>query len=689
MLCDKGQQGVSLYGINQAAEELGFRTLPLNLKPDDFINEAQLPCILHWQKSHFVVAYKVSRNKVYIADPGKGKVVLKKAEFIENWTQGADSGVALFLQPTDHFYEQEGEVETSSNGLKHIFNQLLRFKSFLYQLGMGALLLSLINLAFPFLTQALIDHGIGNKNIDFLYVILIGQTFLFLSKTLVEFIRGWILVHMGTRVNIAVVSEFLMKLMRLPLSFFARSNIGDVLQRVSDHKKIEEFLTSYSFTTIFSVINLVVFSIIMAIYSVPVFLIFLIGSLLSVAWVTLFLNKRKVLDYREFRELSDNQNAIVQLVTGMPEIKLNNCESNFRWQWERIQGKLYKTQLKSLALEQYQQAGNLFINEGKNIIITFWAAYLVVQGELTLGMMMAITYILGQMNTPIEQVINFIRMGQDAKISMERLMEVQKLKDENSELDVPLSHTVPSGDLELKNLGFQYSRHDNKRVINGLNLVIPHNKTTAIVGASGSGKTTLLKLILKFFQPTEGSINLSGQDLKFVEPAYWRSKCGVVMQDGHVFSDTIAKNIALSNHTPDIKRVIQAAQAANLADEIEALPQGYFTRIGAEGMNLSGGQTQRLLIARAIYKNPEYLFLDEATSALDANNERQIQENLTRVFEQKTVIVVAHRLSTVKNADQIIVLDQGQIAEQGTHEELTRLKGKYYHLVKNQLELGS
>lgn len=686
--CDKSQQGVTLQGINVTAEDLGFRTIPLRLGIDDFMEQAQLPCIIHWQNSHYVVVYKIHKDKVYMADPAKGKIIISRNDFKEFWCKNDDAGVVLFLQPTEKVYQYEEEIQ-STNGLYHILLHFSRFKKFFFQLGIGAMLVSLTNLTLPFLTQALVDHGIGNKDIDFLYIILIGQIFLFISKTSVEFIRGWLLMHMGTRINIAIVSEFLMKLMRLPLSYFARSNLGDVLQRIMDHHKIEEFLTSHSLTTIFSLINLVLFSIIMATYSVHIFLIFFFSSLLSIYWVTLFLNKRKVLDYREFKQLSDNQNAIVEIVSAMPEIKLNNCASSYRWQWEKIQAKLYKTRIKGLALDQYQLAGNLFINEMKNIIITFWAAYLVIEGEITLGMMMAITYILAQMNTPIENLINFIKMGQDAKLSMERLMEVQQLKDEKDEVETQLSESVPPGDLKINNLTFKYSKHDKQAVLNKFNLIIPHKKTTAIVGTSGSGKTTLLKLLLKFYQPDDGSISLNGQNIKFICSDYWRGLCGVVMQDGHIFSNSIAKNIALSNDSLNMSKVISAAKTANIHNEIENLPQGYFTPIGVEGVGLSGGQIQRILIARAVYKDPHYIFLDEATSALDAKNEKKIQNNLTGFLKGKTVLVIAHRLSTVKNADQIIVMEKGNVVEQGTHEELTQLKGHYYDLVKNQLELGN
>ena len=688
-LCDKGQQGVTLLGINRAAQELGYKTLPLKLSVDLFVKQAKLPCIVHWQGDHYVVVYKIKGEKVYIADPGGGKTIMDKDEFAQMWTMDGENGIALFVESTPKVDQEHAEHVKPQGGMRRLGGHLLQFKKFLGQLGLGALLGSVLNLIFPFLTQALVDHGIGNQDVNFVYAILIAQVMLFLSRTVTEFIRGWILVHMGARVNIAVISEFLMKLMRLPLSYFSSRNLGDVLQRVADHNKIEEFLTAHSINIVFAMLNLFVFSIIMGLYSGLIFTVFLVGSLASIVWVSLFLNKRKVLDYQQFGHMRANQNAIVQLVNGMPEIKMNQSQESQRWAWESIQGKLFNVRLKSLAVEQYQQAGTLFFNEGKNILITFIAAKEVISGDLTLGMMMAITYILGQMNAPIEQLLQFMRQAQDAKLSMERLGEIQDMKDEKDVHGVELNESVPKGDVTLRNVDFKYSRHDNANVIDGLSLSIPHNKTTAIVGSSGSGKTTLMKLLLKFFDVNAGNISIGGQDLKFICPDAWRTECGVVMQDGYMFNDTIAKNIAMGNQKVDFDRVVQAARTANIHEEIEKMSQGYQTRIGQEGIGLRGGQSQRILIARAVYKNPEYLFFDEATSALDANNEKTIQENLGEFFQGKTVVVIAHRLSTVKNADQIIVLDKGAIVEQGNHSELTQKKGFYYDLVKNQLELGA
>ncbi len=685
--CDKELRGVSLFGIHQAALKLGFSSTPLKLTPELFFRDAQLPCILHWKGNHYIVVYKISKNKVYLGDPGVGKLVLNKMDFIQYWTQEKDLGVALFLHPTTEL-KHTSEQSKTNNGLIKIISHLVRYKKLLWQLGIGALVVSLLNLAFPFLTQALVDQGIGNQNISFLFAILIAQFVLFASRTLTEFMRGWILIHVGARVNVAVLSEFLIKLMGLPLSYFGKRNIGDILQRINDHKKIEEFLTSYSVGFIFSIFNLIIFSIVMAIYSATIFTIFLIGSSLSVFWVVLFLNKRKVLDYKQFGLMTTNQNKMIQLVNGMAEVKLNQCELDKRWKWEEIQGKLFNVRLNALALEQYQQAGSLFLNEGKNILITFIAAHQVIVGNITLGMMMAITYILGQMNAPIEQMLNFMRLAQDAKISMERLNEIHEIKDEKKLYNHPLTTEIPKGGLKIDAVSFKYSKHDSEYTLKDIEIGIPHRKTTAIVGASGSGKTTLMKLLLKFYTINSGTISLNEQDFNYFCPDAWRSRCGVVMQDGFIFDDSIANNIVLRGENIDFQRMIHAAKTANIYDEIKKLSQGFYTPIGIEGICLSGGQMQRILIARAVYKNPDFLFFDEATSALDASNEKKIQENLQYFFKGKTVVVIAHRLSTVKSADQIIVLDKGKVVESGNHKSLLETKGYYFELVKNQLELG-
>lgn len=687
-LCDKGQQGVTFLGINNAAQEIGLRTFPVKMTVETFMRETQLPCIVHWRGNHFVVVHKIHNGFVYIADPAGTKMKLTVAEFTSSWTMDGQSGIALFVEPTERFYQEEDDKSYVHNGLTRLLAHLFRFKNFLVQLGIGALLGSILNLIFPFLTQALVDHGIGNNDLSFVYAVLIAQIVLFISKLATEFIRGWILVHMGTRVNIAVISDFLMKLMRLPLSYFSSRNLGDILQRISDHNKIEEFLTSHSITLVFSLINLVVFSVIMMTYDITIFAIFLFGSIASVGWVTLFLKKRRKLDNQQFSQMTANQNAIVQLVNGMPEIKMNQSEARFRWSWEQIQGRLFKVRVKSLALEQYQQAGTQFLNEGKNILITFVAASQVIEGNMTLGMMMAVTYILGQMNAPIEQFLHFIRQAQDAKISMERLGEVQNLKDEKEEIGEGISNLIPSGDIALNQACFKYSRHDETPTIDHLSFTIPHKKTTAIVGTSGSGKTTLMKLLLKFHPVDGGKITVAGSDLKNLCPDAWRRHCGVVMQDGYIFDGTVAMNVAMGSEEIDPQRLHDALTAANIIDEVERFPQGVQTKLGQEGLGLSGGQIQRILIARAVYKNPDYLFFDEATSSLDANNEKIIHANLAAFFHGKTVVVIAHRLSTVRNADQIIVMDKGKVVEVGDHAQLTQQRGHYFNLVRNQLELG-
>ena len=697
-LCDKGNRGVTLLGISRAAEQLGLRTLPIRLKVDELLAEATLPCILHWQGSHFVVAYRTSKDRIYIADPESGRLKLSAEQFKGFWAPQSDLGVALLLEPTESFFHRDEDAPPSSHGLIRLLAHLVRYKQLLVQLGIGALVGSALNLIAPFLTQALVDHGIGHRDVGLVHALIIAQLLLFTSRTAADFIRGWILVHIGTRVNVAMLSEFLMKLMRLPLSYFDRRNLGDVLQRIGDHTKIEEFLTAHSIAVAFSMVNLVIFSLVMALYSRAIFWAFLIGSLLSIAWMTLFLNRRRILDRLQFTRMSESQSAVVQVVQGMPEIKLNQSASHRRWEWERIQGKLFRVRLRALAVEQYQQAGSMLLNEGKNVLITLFAARQVMAGELTLGMMMAVIYILGQMNAPIELLLGFIRRAQDAKLSMERLGEVQDMAEEghtSSDADGAerfggggLERNVVPGEIRLRGVGFKYGRHDSRHTLHHLDLTLDYQRTTAIVGPSGSGKTTLMKLLLKFYPVGEGRIEVGGRDLANLCPDAWRERCGVVMQDGYIFSDTVADNIAMGDGSVDFERLTHAARSAGIHDEIQHLPQGYGTRIGADGLGLSGGQTQRILIARAIYKNPEFLFLDEATSALDASNERRIQDNLQAIFQGKTVLVIAHRLSTVKRADHIIVLDRGRVVEQGNHQTLTEQRGFYFSLVKDQLELG-
>ncbi len=687
------REGVSLLGISDATEAINMRTIGVNITYEQLVKEANLPCIVHWGQNHFVVVYKISKKSetIYVSDPAEGLLKYTKKEFLKKWLStkkdGDDKGIALLLEPTPDFYEQEDEKQDKTK-FKFLFSYLKPHKKLVIQLFLGLLTGSLLQLIFPFLTQSVVDFGISNQNIGFIYLVFIAQLTLYIGRTAVDFIRSWILLHISTRVNISLISDFLIKLMKLPISFFDRKMTGDILQRINDHTRIENFLTSTSLNIIFAFVNLIIFGIVLLFYSSKIFAIFLVGSFLYGFWIWIFMKKRRELDYKRFSQLSDNQSNVIQLITGMQEIKLHNAEQQKRWEWESIQARLFKVNVKSLALNQYQQAGSVFLNETKNIFISFIAATSVIHGDMTLGMMLAVQYIIGQLNSPVEQMINFMRSAQDAKISLERLGEIHLKEDEETPDETKISELPEKRDINIKNLSFSYSGSKDDYVLKNINLLVPEKKITAIVGTSGSGKTTLLKLLLGFYPPDEGEIRAGDIRLKNFSIKAWRNKCGTVMQDGFVFSDSIAKNIAVSDEIVDKEKLLHAVKVANIQEFIESLPLAYNTKIGQEGTGLSQGQRQRILIARAVYKNPEFIFFDEATNALDANNEKIIMDNLDKFFKGKTAIVVAHRLSTVKNADKIIVLEKGELIEEGTHEELTKKKGAYYELVKNQLELG-
>ena len=690
------REGVSMLGISDAAEAIGFRSMGVKITFEQLLSEAPMPCVAHWKQNHFIVVYKIRKTKkgifIYVADPARGLIKFTQEEFMQGWAntkdEGEDKGLCLLLETTPDFYQNQDE-KVNKSGFKFLFSYLRPFKKLIVQLFLGLLLGSLLQLIFPFLTQSIVDKGINTRDLDFVTLIIIAQLVLIFSRTIVEFIRSWILLHVSTRINISLISDFLIKLMKLPVAFFDSKMIGDLIQRIGDHKRIESFLTTSTLNILFSFVNLVIFGIVLWIYSANIFLIFLIGSVLYTAWVYLFMKKRRELDNRRFAQLSDNQSNVIQLISGMQEIKLNNCEKQKRWEWERIQARLFKVNIASLSLSQYQQAGGVFINEIKNIMITFIAAKSVIDGNMTLGMMLAVQYIIGQLNSPINQMIGFLQSTQDAKISLERLGEIHQRENEESE-DIPKISILPEQrELNIDSISFQYEGPHSPFVLDNVSLNIPEKKITAIVGTSGSGKTTLIKLLLGFYEPQKGKIKLGDMYLNNISNRMWRDKCGVVMQDGFIFSDSIANNIAVSDEYPDREKLLHAVKVANIQEYIESLPLGYNTKIGQNGVGLSQGQKQRILIARAVYKNPEFIFFDEATNALDANNERIIMENLDQFFKGKTVIVVAHRLSTVKNADQIVVLEKGKLVEKGTHAELTKKKGAYYELVRNQLELGS
>lgn len=686
--------GVSLYGISEAAEKIGFRTTGVQLNLNK-LSEIELPCILHWRQNHFVILYKISSGskgrKYSIADPAKGLIDYNESEFIKCWcstTDGKVEGIVLTLSPTPYFYNQIGDKNTGLD-LSYLFGYLYKYKKLIVQLFVGLGLGSLFQLILPFLTQSVVDVGINTRNLNFIYIILIAQTMLFLGRMSVDFIRAWILLHISSRLNISILTDFLIKLMKLPLSFFESKMTGDIMQRMSDQARIQNFLTGSSLNTIFSLFNLVVFGFVLAYYNLSIFIIFLVSSILYSLWVVFFLKKRRDLDFKRFDISSENQSNIVELIGGMQEIKLNNCEQKKRWEWERIQASLFNFSIKSLALGQYQQFGAFFINEGKNILITFIVAKSVIEGQLTLGAMMAVQYIVGQLNSPIEQLLGFLQQFQDAKISLERMNEIHEMTDEEP-VNKTFLHQLPlNKSISLQNLSFSYPGAGNEPVLRNINLNIPEGKTTAIVGMSGSGKTTILKLLLRFYECQKGEIKIGNTQLQQISYRYWRGQCGIVMQDGFIFSDTIARNIAVGDEHADMSKLIEAMKVANINSFVEELPLGLSTKIGSAGNGISQGQKQRILIARAVYKDPEYIFFDEATNALDANNEKVIMENLETFFKGRTVVVVAHRLSTVKSADNIIVLDKGNIIEQGTHSELAGRNGEYYNLVKNQLELGN
>ena len=692
-ICYATTEGVSMLGINEAATSLGFQTICGRISINQ-LSQVPLPCILHWEQNHFVVLYKVKNGKkFYIADPGKGLITYTLEEFkehcISTQSQGEEKGVALFLQPTTAFYEQKRKSEKEKRSFRFLFGYVRQYRRYFGQIILGALVGCLLQLVFPFLTQAIVDVGIKQQNLNFIYLILVGQLMLTVSRTAIDFIRRWILLHISMRINISLVSDFFIKLLKLPMSFFDTKLMGDLLQRMNDHNRVEKFLTTQMLNVSFSILSFVVFGCVLFYYNLTIFGIFLSASLLYGGWIAFFLKQRKLLDYELFGKQADNNNKTYQFITTMQEIKLQDCEQRRRWEWEDVQTELFEVQMKALKLQQTQEAGSIFINEIKNILITVVAATSVIQGDMTLGMMLAVQYIIGQLNSPVEQLMNFLYTLQDVKISLERINEIHGKDNEESNEKALAHFSDLKNDLSFKEVDFKYDPHHPKKTIDQLSMNVPEGKITAIVGASGSGKTTLIKLMLGYYPVLGGEIRIGSSNLNDYNLKWWRRQCGVVMQDGVIFSESIARNIAVDDGEIDKERLKKAAEIANIYDYIMGLPLKFNTKIGRDGVGLSQGQKQRILIARAVYKNPRYIFLDEATNALDAENERVIVENLNDFYQGRTVVVVAHRLSTVKNADQIIVLGHGKILETGNHASLIEKKGAYYHLVKNQLELGN
>lgn len=704
------REGVSMLGISEAAEQIGFRTKGYCLSWEQLRDEVTLPCIVHWNQRHFIVVYDIKKKTrciisffgrqrefddnatiVNVADPAKGLIKYTRDEFLKCWHSTEDNnikkGVALLLEPTPDFYRHEDEGKNKMRFM-YLLSYLRPYTKYILQLGLGIITGSIIGLIFPFLTQSIVDYGINNSDLAFIVLVLIAQMVLTFGQTANGFIRNWIMLHVTTRISISLISDFLIKLMKLPMAFFDTKKIGDIMQRIQDHNRIQSFLTQSLVDIIFASFTLVIYTFIMAMYHIGILGIFILGSTLYISWVIIFLKRRKEIDYKRFQQAAANQSNIVQLVTGMQEIKLNSCERQKRWEWESIQAKLYRVGIKGLALNQNQQIGATFINQAKDLFISFLSARAVITGDMTLGMMMAVQYIIGQLNAPIQQFIGFTQQAQDAKISMERLGEIHNREDEEKPEDGRIRDIPTDKNITIDNLIFQYEGPHSEKVLNKINLTILANKVTAIVGTSGSGKTTLLKLLLGFYEPVKGKISLNGTELNRYSQSAWRSRCGVVMQEGYIFSDSIENNIGIIDDKPDTQKLDRAVNTANVKEYIESLPLRYNTRIGNDGHGLSTGQKQRILIARAVYKDPDYLFFDEATNSLDAQNEHVIMKNLEKFFEGRTVVIVAHRLSTVKKANQIVVMEKGRIVEIGNHKELVAKKGAYYNLVKEQLELG-
>ncbi len=688
-----GKQGVTLLGISDAAEEIGLQTLAVHTTYDQFQSVIPVPCIAHWgDAEHFVVVYRVSKHSVWIADPAEGKFKISKEEFIQKWAndktkEGEAQGVLLLLQITPEFYQQDGE-EIDKSGFRHVFSYFRNYKWLLSQLFLGILLGGILQFIFPFMMRAIVDTGITNIDMGFIQLILISQLVLFATQTAVEYVRSWILLHVSGRVNITLISDYLFKLTKLPIRFFDSKMSGDLIQRVADHERVKRFLSSTSLLSIFSLLNYVAFGVILFLWHKGIFVTYLLGTVLYIAWVGYFIRWRKEIDYRRFDQMAENQSNLMELISGMQDIKLYNAEKQKRWAWERIQAKLFRTSLSTMRIQQIQRGGANFINETKNLIIIFLAATAVLSAELSLGTLVAILYILGLVNTQMPTLIDFLIGYQETKISLQRMNEIHTKRDEERPNE-KISILPETSNLVLEDVSFQYNGPHSPMVLKDVNVRIPKGKIVAIVGRSGSGKTTLMKLLLNFYPPTEGMIKVGDINMANISHKMWREKCGVVMQDGFLFSDTIAKNIALGAEIVDKKQLLKAVKLANIQSFIETLPLGYNTRIGQDGLGLSEGQKQRLLIARAIYKNPDYLFFDEATTALDTFNEMVVMENLEDFFYRKTVVIIAHRLSTVRNADMIIVLEDGEVVEQGNHDELTYLRGAYFQLVRNQLELGA
>ena len=688
--CIGTSTGVSLKSLSVAAERLGFDTMCVRF-PKTSLRECHLPCILHWNQNHYVILYKIDfkRKRYYICDPAKGLLKMNESEFDSHWMGHNDLGIALLLEPSPSFGLIDEKNIGNGYSIKLIIDYLKKYKKYLFQVLFGLLVGCILQLLLPFLTQSIVDVGINNKDLNFIWLVLLGELLIIIGKAATDFIRRWLLLHISVRVNISLVSDFFIKLLKLPMPFFESKHLGDLTQRVGDHNRVQSFLTNQTLSVAFALLSFLVLGVVLFIYNDAIFGIFILGSIAYALWIALFLHKRKIIDYELFEQESINQSKTYQFLTSIQEIKLQNCENRRRWEWEDAQADLFRVKVKSLKLQQLQEAGSLLVNEIKNILVTAFSATAAINGDITLGSMLAIQYIVGQLNSPIEQLMNFIYSFQDMRISLERINEIHNGVNEDTEIRTKEMKLGNDKSILFKNVDFKYEPCSMKKTLDDITIKIPEKKVTAIVGASGSGKTTFIKLMLGYYKLLGGEITIAENNINSYNLKWWRSQCGVVMQDGYIFSESIARNIAVDDNEIDTLRLETAAKIANIWDYIQSLPLKYDTKIGQEGTGLSQGQKQRILIARAVYKNPEYIFLDEATNALDAKNERAIVENLAQFYKGRTVVIVAHRLSTVKDADQIIVLDGGRVVEIGDHASLTAAQGTYYNLVKNQLELGN
>ena len=686
-LCGGSRRGVSLYGLSEAATSLGFRTqagkFDMNL-----LKRLILPCILHWDSNHFVILYKVAKGKFSIADPGKGYITYTEDEFRQHWltinSGGFERGVALMLSPDTTLISKDPSIK-HHHSLSRLFRHFSKYRYNLTQVLVILILSCIFQLIMPFLAQSIVDVGISKREINIIWLILVGEFTIITAQTVTDFCRRWLLMHISMRVNLSLVSDFLAKLLRMPMRFFDVKLVGDILQRIGDHSRVQSFLTGQTLNFLFSIVSILIFGVILFVFDHWIFLIFLIWSIIVCGWISIFLHRRKILDYEVFDRQGLNQDITFEFISNLQEIKLQDCSQRKRWEWEDSQASLFHTRMKAMKLQQTQEGGSIFINELKNIVITVISAQAVINGNISLGAMLAIQYIIGQLNSPVESLMSFIYSLQDVKISLDRINEIHDIEDEERKDTKPIN----PDDIYIKDVDFKYDNNSRNKALDNVNIKIHHGKINAIVGASGSGKTTLVKLLLAYYKPTAGEIKIGDTDLQEISVKEWRKRCGVVVQDGVIFSDTIARNIASADGDIDIDRLIYAAETANILDFILSLPMKFDTFIGRRGVGLSQGQKQRILIARAVYRNPEYIFFDEATNSLDTRNEREIVDKLRSFYSGKTVVIVAHRLSTVKEADNIIVLDHGTVVEQGSHNELVAKTGTYYQLIRNQLELGN